>query len=200
MSGMTRAWRNWKHARKFTKVGKKCRFVGRFIDIDGHVEIGDYCRFRDYIIMRTRGEGRIILAGRNIISWGCIIESGGLVQMGYGSGMAERATIRDGTHMIYGTKESPLYTPHIVKPVIIGEHVWVGSGAYVSYGVTIGEGAVIGINSVVTKDIPPYEVWAGNPARFLTHRTDNAPPHKLAEAAALIEEHGIRKDRRLEED
>jgi len=42
----------------------------------------------------------------------------------------------------------------------------IGSGATILCGVTIGAGAMIGAGSVVTKDIPPNEIWAGNPARF----------------------------------
>jgi len=199
MSAIRRVYRNWKHKRKFAKVGKGCRFVGRDIEVDGHVELGDYCRLRDRIIMRTRRNGKIILGDRCIISWNVVMESGELIQMGRHSGLAENCVVRDGTHLMYGTKESILYTPHIVKPVIIGEEVWVGSGSYISYGVTIGDGAVIGVGSLVLKDIGPYEVWAGTPAKYIAHRTDDVPPHKLAEAQELIATYGIRKDRRAKE-
>ncbi|MBN2311893.1 MAG: hypothetical protein JXR94_23135 [Candidatus Hydrogenedentes bacterium] len=196
MSGITRAYRNWKHARKFAKVGKGCRFVGRDIEVDGHVELGDYCRLRNNIVLRTRGKGKIILKERAVLSWNVIIESGELVQLGRHSGLAENCVVRDGTHLMYGTKENFKYTPHIIAPVIIGDEVWIGSGAYISYGVTIGDGAVVGAGSVVVKDIGPYEVWAGVPARYIAHRTDDVKPEKLAEAQALIEKYGIRDDRR----
>jgi acetyltransferase-like isoleucine patch superfamily enzyme len=52
-------------------------------------------------------------------------------------------------------------------PIIVGKGVWVGSGAIILGGVTIGEHAVVGAGSVVTKDIPPYSVAAGVPARVL---------------------------------
>ena len=196
MSGIGRKYNNWRQSRKFAKVGKGCRFVGKDIDVDGHVELGDYCRLRDRIILRTRKEGKIILGERVILSWNVIIESGALVQMGHHSGCAENVVIRDGTHLIYGTKDLIKYTPHIVKPVIIGENVWIGSGAYINYGVTIGDGAVVGVKSLVLNDIPPYEVWGGIPARRIAHRTDDVKPEKLAEAQEHIEEHGIREDRR----
>ena len=53
------------------------------------------------------------------------------------------------------------------KPITVGSNVWIGGGVKVMPGVTIGEGAVIGGGSVVTKDIPPYSVAAGNPARVI---------------------------------
>ncbi len=53
------------------------------------------------------------------------------------------------------------------KPVRIGDEVWIGGGAILLPGVTIGKGSVIGAGAVVTKDIPPYTVAVGNPARVL---------------------------------
>ena len=53
------------------------------------------------------------------------------------------------------------------KPVVIGSDVWVGERAVILKGVTIGDAAVIAANSVVTKDVPPYSVVAGSPARVV---------------------------------
>lgn len=54
--------------------------------------------------------------------------------------------------------------------VIIGNDVWIGAGVTVLAGVTIGDGAIIGAGSVVVKDVAPYSVVAGNPARFKKYR------------------------------
>lgn len=53
------------------------------------------------------------------------------------------------------------------KPIVIEEDVWIGGAAVIVPGVRIGRGAVIGAGSVVTKDVPPMCVYAGNPARFI---------------------------------
>lgn len=52
----------------------------------------------------------------------------------------------------------------------IGDDVWLGHGVTVMRGVNIGNGAIIGANSVVTKNIPPYEIWVGVPARKIKDR------------------------------
>lgn len=54
--------------------------------------------------------------------------------------------------------------------VVIGNDVWIGMDSLILSGVTIGDGAVIGARSVVTKDVEPYGVVAGNPARFVRYR------------------------------
>lgn len=51
--------------------------------------------------------------------------------------------------------------------VVIGNHVFIGINTIICKAVSIGDGAVIGAGSVVTRDIPAGEVWAGNPARFI---------------------------------
>jgi len=53
------------------------------------------------------------------------------------------------------------------RPVRIGRNVWIGFDACVLPGVTVGEGAVVGARSVITEDVPPYTVVAGNPARVI---------------------------------
>lgn len=62
--------------------------------------------------------------------------------------------------------------------ISIGNDVWIGHGVYIRPGVTIGDGAVIGAMSVVTKDVPPYAIVAGNPA---TVRRERLPPALAAQ-------------------
>ncbi|SDY98328.1 CatB-related O-acetyltransferase [Pseudomonas sp. NFIX28] len=63
---------------------------------------------------------------------------------------------------------------HWQPRTVIGHDVWIGEGVYVKGGVTIGVGAVVGMGSVVTKDIPPYAIYAGNPARLIRYRFSEA--------------------------
>lgn len=61
------------------------------------------------------------------------------------------------------TKRFSGYTE--VKPIVIEDDVWIGRRAIIMGGVTIGRGAVIGAGAVVTRDVPPYSLAAGNPAQ-----------------------------------
>ena len=54
--------------------------------------------------------------------------------------------------------------------ITVGDDVWIGYGAIIMSGVTIGQGAIIGAGSIVTKDVPPYAIVAGNPAKIIKYR------------------------------
>lgn len=59
------------------------------------------------------------------------------------------------------------WTNSAMAPVVIREHAWIGARSIILKGVTIGSGAVVGMGSVVTKDVPPRVIVAGNPARIV---------------------------------
>lgn len=61
-------------------------------------------------------------------------------------------------------------TPENDKDIIIENDVWIGSRATILKGVTIHRGAIIGANAVVTKDVPPYAIVAGSPAKIIKYR------------------------------
>lgn len=198
MSSLVRMWRTWNHGRKFAAKGKGCRFPAPFLEVDGHVELGDYCRFRNHVILRTHGDGKIVFGTRSGCSYYCYVEATELVQIGNYTGIAEFTVIRDTNHDVFGTKDHWRYTPYIKGPIIIGDNVLIGSRVYIGPNVTIGEGAVVGHGSIVTKNIGPYEVWAGTPARKIAHRTENVPDAFLRRHEDLVSMYGVRKDRYVE--
>jgi len=199
MSSVMRMWRTWRHSRKFAHVGKQCRFPGKNMLVDGHVEVGDYCRFRDNVILRTHGDGKITFGDRSGLSFYVIIEATQLVQIGSLTGIAEFTVIRDTDHLVYGTTEHWRYTPQIAKPVVIGNECLIGSRCYIGPGVTIGDGAVIAPGSIVTRDVGPYEIWAGYPARKVAHRTENVPEARMRQFRELVAQYGFKEDRYVSE-
>jgi acetyltransferase-like isoleucine patch superfamily enzyme len=65
--------------------------------------------------------------------------------------------------------------------IIIGNDVWIGDDVTIMSGVTIGDGAVIGTQAVVAKNVPPYAIFVGNPARLARYRFDDAIIKRLLE-------------------
>lgn len=92
--------------------------------------------------------------------------------------IAQEAYLSTGTH-----KFDDINIPLQTAKIVVGEDVFVGARAFVLPGVNIGDGAVIGACSVVTADVTPWTIWAGNPARMLAKRiiskSDSNQPSNL---------------------
>ncbi len=88
-----------------------------------------------------------------------------------GTTIGNRAVISHDAYLCGGTHD---YTksnyPLVRRPIVIEDDVWIGAGAFIGPGVRIGRGAVIGARAVVFKDIPPWKVAVGNPARLIKDR------------------------------
>jgi carbonic anhydrase/acetyltransferase-like protein (isoleucine patch superfamily) len=143
-----------------------------------------------------QGQGRIVigdnvrLSGKPSIAFGragaappeLVIGDGTFV--GHGCGFFVARSVRIGRHcllaggaLIYDLDGHPLDAadrraalptpPEQVAPVALGDDVWVGAGAVILKGVTVGDRAIIAARSVVTRDVPPDCVVAGNPARVV---------------------------------
>lgn len=85
--------------------------------------------------------------------------------------LGARATISHRAHLCAGTHDHtksdfPLLRP----PVVIGEQAWICADAFIGPGVTIGEGAIVGAGAVVMKDVKPWMIVVGNPARGIKTR------------------------------
>ena len=111
------------------------------------------------------------------IDFGKFTEFGKDVFVNFGCTFCDQGGIRIGDRTKLGPNVTLVTTNHLLepeerrwmvsRPVVLGEDVWVGAGAIILSGVTVGDGAVVGAGSVVTKDVPPRTVVAGNPARVL---------------------------------
>lgn len=109
--------------------------------------------------------------------------------IGYGSGIGANGTVADdvfiGKNVMIGQEVLMITSNHRMdrldvpmgqqgmtetKPIVIGNDVWIGARVTILPGVHIGNGCVIGAGSILTKNVPDFEVWGGNPARFIKKR------------------------------
>ena len=111
------------------------------------------------------------------VGWFAELDARGGITVGHDTNISSHVKMITGSHDI----DDPDFTADF-KPIHIGHHCWIGTGATILQGVNIGDGAVVAAGAVVTKDIPPYEIWGGVPAKCIRKRTDDlrykigAPP------------------------
>ncbi len=91
----------------------------------------------------------------------------GELTIGDNSIFAEAVSIHDENHIVTAGSDPIGERGYVVKPITIGNNVWVGAKATILQGVHIGDNAVIGANAVVTHDVPAYTIVGGVPARVL---------------------------------
>lgn len=150
---------NYIRGSKYIKIDKGCSF-GKFTVLTAwdtqdknqyfpNITIGENCNFGDYLHLTAINDieiGNNVLTGR----W---------------------VTITDNSHGkidIKSLKIAPIDRKwHSKGPIIIKDDVWIGDKVSILSNVTIGKGSVIAANSVVTKDVPPYTVVGGNPAKLI---------------------------------
>ena len=102
------------------------------------------------------------LADRVAVGWFAELDARGGISIGYDTNISSHVKLITGSHDI----DDPHFTADF-KPIKIGCHCWIGTNAIVLKGVRVGNGAVIAAGAVVTKDVPPYTVVAGSPARVI---------------------------------
>lgn len=158
-TSLIRPYFNALRGEKYISVGEKC-YIGKLVQLTAtdsfgeqkfnpKIEIGDNCSIGDFSHVTAINEIRL---GNNVR-------------------MGKNILITDNSH---GASDpsmldiAPNHRPLVSKgPVIIDDNVWIGAKSCIMPGVHIGRGVIIGAGSVVTKDIPPFSLAAGSPARVI---------------------------------
>ncbi|GGG96983.1 hypothetical protein GCM10007422_08580 [Pedobacter zeae] len=133
--------------------------------------IGDYCEITKGCILKAYG-GSIKLATNVFVGEYTVIYGHGGVSIGENTLIAMHTCIVSSNHTIPNKMTIIRSQPDILLPVKIGNDVWIGAGAKILGGTTVGNGAIIGAGSVVSKDIPPYAIAVGIPAKVIGYRND----------------------------
>lgn len=152
-----------------SEISSKCS-IGRFSKV-AYSKFGTYSYIGEYTVVITTIIGKF-----TSISWGVTL------------GPEEHDYKKVTNHsFLYSTKTFKIsdklhYSP-FVKECNIGHDVWIGCNSTILRGVTIGTGAVIGANSLVNKDIPPYSIAVGSPAKVIKLRFEESIINKLLSIA-----------------
>jgi acetyltransferase-like isoleucine patch superfamily enzyme len=168
---VTKGWAEHFLLPQFDAIGKEPRFQGsKYIHVQGpNVRVGNH--FHAFgarhaplslaVNPYDGGAGEIVIGDYCVLSTGVRIRSAVSVHIGHNCMLAENCFITDADwhdiyHRIYPGKRAA---------VQIGNNVWLADSVSVCKGVTIGDNCVVGTASVVTRDLPPNTIAAGNPAR-----------------------------------
>ncbi len=109
---------------------------------------------------------RVRLGNRNVVNFGCLLDGRKYdIRIGNNVSIGPEATILTLGH----DPQSPVFADR-GGDVIVGDLVWIGYRAVVMPGVTIGEGAVVAAGALVTRDVDPYTIVAGVPAKVIGTR------------------------------
>ena len=132
-------------------------YLGTMFDVGpgGRVSLGDFALVHG---ARIICDSEVVIGDHALISWNVVLMD--TYRFSADPDVRRRELARvpaEYPRVLSGAAES--------RPVVIGPNAWIGFDAVVLPGVHVGEGAVVGAKSVVTGDVPPYTVVAGNPAR-----------------------------------
>lgn len=155
------------------KMGKKVR-IGKGVRISGldKVELGNNVVIYDNVLIYTgnRPESYFIMDNDSHIGPMSILNAEGGIRIGSGVAVGPSVNIYSVGHSIVDITRRIVDQERIYEEIIIEDDVYIGGNSFILQGIRIGKGSVIGAGAVVTKNIPPYSVAVGVPARVIKRR------------------------------
>ncbi len=144
-------------------------YLGTMFDVgrSGRVSIGDYALING---ARIVCDAEVTIEDYVLVSWNVVLMDSYRVPF-------DPAARRDFVARVPGLSPRRLDAGTVARPIHIGRAAWIGFDCCVLPGVTIGEGAVVGARSVVSEDVEPFAIVAGNPARLVRRLTDEEIGH-----------------------
>ncbi|MBD2001163.1 acyltransferase [Leptolyngbya sp. FACHB-541] len=152
---------------------------------DSQICIGDNVQFAYGIGVKvSRDNCRIEIGDRTSIGPYTVIHGPGNISIGKDCLIAAHCGIYASNHQFADGDRKIRDQGLSRKGIVIEDDCWIGHSVSILDGVTVGQGSVIGAGAVVTKDIPPYSIAVGVPARVISQRRSNDPVEELKEALA----------------
>lgn len=165
-------WRYFIQSKRIKKIGSNV-FIDKNVELlryPKNIEIDNDVVLKEGVrICSCNSNAKINIGKRTTVGFHTFIYSSNKIEIGNDCLIAPFVYIVDSNHKI--NKEQNInQQPNETAPIKIGNDVWLASNVTVLKGVSIGNGAVIAAHSVVNKDVPPYEIWGGVPAKKIGER------------------------------
>jgi acetyltransferase-like isoleucine patch superfamily enzyme len=135
---------------------------------EGRLQVGAHALLEPGVWITAPGAARVRIGAGTFLNMGVMVAAERLVEIGDHCMLANGCFVSDSSHR-YDDPSKPITWQGFQSkgPTRIGDNCWLGANVVVTSGVTIGERCVVGANSVVTKDLEPYSIVAGAPAKVL---------------------------------
>jgi len=155
----------------FASIGENVVFEDGALVIEAkHISIGSNVYIGHYAVLRGYDRNEMVIGDDTWIGQFCYINSAGGVTIGSRVGIGPGVKIMSSKHSEEGRKVPVLLCDLEFAGVVVEDDCDIGMGAIILPGVTVGHGSQVGAGAVVTKDVQPYAVVAGVPARKIRER------------------------------
>lgn len=166
------SWCNYLNLSLIWSIGKGLKTEGKIFvpAVKGIVKIGNNVWLGHGVKIGATKGAKIIIGNNVSINQGSFVVALKRISIGDNCRIGEYVSIRDNDHSWRDPTKLIREQGYDIKEVSIGNDVWIGRGAAIMKGIKIGDGAVVAANAVVTKNVEPFMVVAGVPAREISKR------------------------------
>lgn len=165
---------NAKEGKSMIRIGKSKVARSACLDVEkgGSITVGDDCEIRHHAVLEVSGRynGSIEIGNHCVIGVGNWLQGSGRIRIGNDVIVGPHVAIVSTNHSYEDASVSVAQQPLKTGEVIIEDDVWIGAHCTIAQNVHIGAHSIIGANSFVNKDVPPYSIVGGAPAKLIKSR------------------------------